>query len=82
MSFHYFGNIEDRPGWSQKIADTDLVPVLLDASEAEISRFLRNSASSDAGAVLRDVTVFLLYHSTSRSLCIELRNGLKRIFRE
>ena len=28
-------NIEDRPGWSQKIADTDLVPVLLDASTAK-----------------------------------------------
>jgi len=25
-------SIDDRPGWSQKIADTDLVPVLLDVS--------------------------------------------------
>jgi hypothetical protein len=28
-------SIDDRPGWSQKIADTDLVPVLLDASTAQ-----------------------------------------------
>jgi len=28
-------SIDDRPGWSQKIADTDLVPVLLDVSTAQ-----------------------------------------------
>jgi len=28
-------SIDDPPGWSQKIADTDLVPVLLDASTAQ-----------------------------------------------
>ena len=28
-------SIDDRPGWSQKIADTDLVPVLLDASTTQ-----------------------------------------------
>ncbi len=30
-------SIDDHPGWSQKIADTDLVPVLLDVSTAQDS---------------------------------------------